>query len=238
MVEALLAFALVALAIACVGLVLREREARRTRERAQVLAAQVMQADERARREIAQNLHDQALQTLLAANQELQEASPGRAGVIRAHAVVEAALEELREAVAALHPVTLEEGGLETALAAVARRAQRLGGFEATVEVDPDLPSARDDLILAIARELLSNVASHAKAAQVEVRVRRLGAEVELTVSDDGRGIEPGRREAALTQGHIGLASTANRVEMSGGTFELGQSALGGTLARACLPIN
>jgi len=236
-VEALLVFALVALAVVCVGLALREREARRHTERAEVLAVQVMQADERARREIAQNLHDQALQTLLAANQELQEASPGRVGVTRAHGVVSATIEELREAVAALHPVTLEQGGLETALLAVARRAQRQGHFEATVRVDPDLPSSRDELLLALARELLNNAAAHAKAENVEVWVRRIGHQVELSVTDDGRGIESGRQEAALADGHIGLASAAHRVEVSGGSFKIGPGAKGGTVARVTLPI-
>jgi len=233
-----LAFALVALGVVCVALFLRERTARRASRRAEFLAAQVMQADERARRDIAQNLHDQALQTLLAANQELQEASPGRAGVSRAHAVVSASIEELREAVAALHPVTLEQGGLETAIAAVARRARRGSGFAVSVKVDPDLPGSRDALLLAIARELLNNAAAHAGASEIEVRVRRIDRELELCVSDDGCGIEPGRPEAALAEGHIGLASVAHRVEVNGGSFELERSSQGGTLARATLPIS
>ena len=237
MVYALLAFALVALAIVCVGLALRFREAKAAGERAEVLAAQVMQADERARRDIAQNLHDQALQTLLTANQELQEASPGRSGVIRAHSVVSATIEELREAVASLHPVTLEQGGLKTALAAVARRAQRQGGFETIIDVEPELPSMRDELIVAIARELLNNVAAHAEAKHVEVGVRRVDRNVELCVSDDGKGIEPGRRQEALEEGHIGLASASHRIEISGGALKLGQNEHGGTVARAILPL-
>jgi two-component system NarL family sensor kinase len=236
-IYALLAFALVALTVVCVGLALRFREAKAAGERAEMLAAQVMQADERARREIAQNLHDQALQTLLTANQELQEASPGRVGVMRAHTVVSATIEELREAVASLHPVTLEQGGLKTALSAVARRAQRQGGFEALVDVEADLPSTRDELILAIARELLNNVAAHAEAKHVEVWVRRVDRRVELCVSDDGKGIEPGRRQAALEEGHIGIASAAHRIEISGGTFQLEPNETGGTVARAILPL-
>ena len=238
MAYVVLALALVALAVACVVLLLRERRASRAGRRADALAAQLMQADERARREIAQNLHDQALQTLLTANQELQEAAPGRAGVTRAHEVVSASIEELREAVAALHPVTLEQGGLKTALAAVARRAERQGGFETSVEVEPELPNSRDELIVAIARELLNNAAAHADAHRVEVQVRRVGPQLELSVSDDGRGVDPGRRRAALAEGHIGLASVAHRVEVSGGAFELVPRAEGGTLARATLPLS
>ena len=93
------------------------------------LVAQVMEAEDQGRRRIAQLIHDDSLQTLLAANQELIEAAPGRAQVQRAHEVVEAAIKRLREAVEALHPVTLEQGGLEQALGAVARQAGRQGGF-------------------------------------------------------------------------------------------------------------
>jgi two-component system NarL family sensor kinase len=69
--------------------------------------AHVMDAEDGARRRIAQLIHDDALQSLLAANQELIEAAPGRAGVTRAQKVVSASIADLREALLALHPVTL-----------------------------------------------------------------------------------------------------------------------------------
>ncbi len=237
MVYALAAVTLVAVAIA-VRLALRERSARRSGERAEALAAQVMLADERARREIAQSLHDKALQSLLAANQELQEASPGRAGVGRAHEVVSATIQELREAVSAIHPVTLEEGGLETALAAVARHARRQGRFETSVTVEPGVPTSRDELVLAVARELVNNAAEHAGASRVDLAVRADGPCVELVVRDDGTGMEAERPEEALAEGHIGLASIAHRVEVIGGTFTLEPRMGGGTLARALLPVD
>ncbi|HLM32414.1 MAG TPA: hypothetical protein VK326_12205, partial [Solirubrobacterales bacterium] len=91
------------------------------------LVAQVMEAEDQGRRRIAQLIHDDSLQILLAANQELIEAAPGRAQVQRAHEVVAAAIGRLREAMLALHPVTLEQGGFEQALGAVARQAERQG---------------------------------------------------------------------------------------------------------------
>src|SRR5690606_33450467 len=71
-------------------------------------AAQAMDAEDRARRRIAQLIHDDILPGLLAANQELSEAASGGAGAPRAHEVVSGAIERLREAMLALHPVTLE----------------------------------------------------------------------------------------------------------------------------------
>jgi two-component system NarL family sensor kinase len=219
--EALLVAAVVVLAALCAHLYVRERRARESSEQVEALMAQVLEADERSRREIAENLHDQALQTLLAANQDLLEAAPGRSGVMRAHEIVAATIDEIRETVSALHPVTLSEGGLATALAAVARRAERQGGFECKLDIDPNVTGENDVLLLAIARELLTNAAKHSGAKVVRLRIAREGSDAVLEVADDGRGIAPGRREDALREGHIGLASISHRLENAGGSFEL-----------------
>ncbi len=200
------------------------------------LVARVAEAEDQGRRRIAQLIHDDSLQTLLAANQELIEAAPGREQVQRAHEVVSAAIKRLREALEALHPVTLEQGGLEQALGAVARQAARQGGFEVDLEIDPNAVDLADELVLAVARELLTNAARHAEADRVRVHLGRSAYALELEVADDGRGMEPGRRENALAQGHIGLASATQRVQTAGGTFTL-ESSSRGTVVRARLPL-
>ena len=144
-------------------------------ENRQQFVAQVMEAEDRARRRIAQLIHDDALQSLLAANQDLMEAAPGREQVMRAHEVVSGTIAQLREAMLALHPVTLERGGLEQALVAVARQAERqCAGLSVSVEIDPAALGHNDELVLAILRELLSNVARHSRATTATVEVRRL----------------------------------------------------------------
>src|SRR5688500_9930968 len=173
-----------------------------------------MDAEDRARRRIAQLIHDDALQSLLAANQELMEAAPGRAGVTRAHEVVSGSIANLREALLALHPVTLEQGGLDQAMGAVARQAERQGGFKVDLELDATAAAGHDELILAVARELLTNAVHHSGADAVQVRVAATdGGGVSLQIADDGRGMEPSRPREALASGHIGLASVVQRVE-------------------------
>lgn len=200
------------------------------------LVAQVMEAEDSGRRRIAQLIHDDSLQTLLAAHQELIEAAPGRVQVQRAHEVVGAAIARLREALLTLHPVTLEQGGLEQALGAVARQAERQGGFEVEIELDPAAVDLHDEVLLAVARELLTNAARHSGASRVAVTLVRGGDGVEIEIADDGTGMEEGRREDALSHGHIGLASVTERVQQAGGTFEL-QSSPAGTIGRARLPL-
>ncbi len=198
--------------------------------------AQVMEAEDRARRRIAQLIHDDALQNLLAANQDLIEAAPGRVGVTRAHEVVNATIEHLREAMLALHPVTLERGGLEQALAAIARQAERQGNLTVEIDLDPRAMGQNDELFLALSRELLANAARHAQARKVEVKILAGDGQLTLEVVDDGRGMDADRSRQALQEGHIGLASVAQRLEACGGRFELTSAPGEGTRALVTVP--
>ncbi len=232
-----LAIAVVILAALCAYLAIALSRSRARQADLEALVGSVLDADEAIRRQTAQLLHDEALQSLLAANQELMEAAPGRVGVTRAHEVVSRSIVDLREAVGSLHPVTLAAGGLEAALSAVARRAARQGGFEYTLKVDPDATERQDELILAVARELLTNAAKHAQAARVSVTVQLREPELVLEIVDDGVGIDAGRRESALREGHIGLASAAYRAEKAGGSLTLEAGPVGsGTRAVARVP--
>ena len=226
-----------------IGLVIRERELRRrraeveelTRERA-ALGAAVLEAEERERARVAQALHDDALQSLLAAHQDLIEAAPGRAQVTRAHEIMGVAIDRVRDAVAALHPVILEQRGLEAALEAVCARAENQGGFTTELRVAREALGPTDGLVLSVARELVTNAARHSGADRVEVDVAAGDGEVVLTVSDDGSGIESGRPDQALDEGHVGLASIVQRLEAIGGGLDLEAPAGGGTRAVARIP--
>jgi len=204
------------------------------------LVAQTLAAEDRARRSISEVLHDHALQDLLASRQDLVEVieepdgDPERA--VRAREGIERAVQLLREAVFNLHPVVLEHAGLASAIRAVADHQGRRGGFDCEIDVDQDATGVHDELILSLARELLTNVAKHAGAKNVKVEVRRDDGWIVLKVDDDGRGIETGRREAALREGHVGLASSTERVEALAGRFEVDGWPGRGTQARAVLP--
>jgi two-component system NarL family sensor kinase len=214
----------------------RRAEAEAEREDRSQFVAQVMEAEDRARLRIAELIHDDALQSLLAANQDLIEAAPGREQVTRAHEVVSGTIAQLREAMVALHPVTLSQGGLEQALSAVARQAERQSSdLTVTVDLDPAAVGRNDELVLAISRELLSNVARHSHARTASVGVHAQDGAVELSVADDGEGMAPARRREALAEGHIGLASVAQRIEANGGELQLQAGAGSGTKVLATL---
>jgi len=204
-----------------------------------LLVAQAIEAEERERRRISEALHDEAVQNLLAARLDLDEAQNGDAGsFVRIRQELEATLRQLREAVADLHPLALSQGGLVAALQGVAERQERHGGFRASVRVDPRAVGVCDQLLLSLARELLRNAAKHANASRVSVLIEERGDAIFLEVADDGRGFTADRREKALKEGHIGLASSVERVRALGGDFKLESERDRGTVVRASIPVS
>ena len=198
------------------------------------LVAQTLDAEDRARRRLAEALHDDALQNLLAARQLLEAGDPESAELAREG--LDEGVGQIRRAVFDLHPYLLEQSGLHAALQAVAERAARRARFAVDVEVDADAEGVQDQLVFSIARELIANAAKHSEADRLTVRVRRLGEHLELLVADDGRGIDAERARRAQADGHIGLASCTERAEAVGGHLVVEPGADGrGTLARVRL---
>ncbi|RSS81251.1 hypothetical protein EF918_11035 [Streptomyces sp. WAC06614] len=91
-------------------------------------------------------------------------------------------------------------------------------------------------MLFATARELLGNVARHARATRLRVALRDTGTAVILEVQDDGVGLDPGLLSGRLAEGHIGLASQRTRVEALGGTMEL-LPVERGTRVRVTVPV-
>ena len=199
------------------------------------LVAQALDAEERARRSMSESLHDGALQDILAAGHDLW-ALGDSPEIERARAMLRDVVARLRAVMVALHPTVLAYGGLEAALRAVAAQQGEAGGFEVEVDVDPDAVGRRDELLLSIARELLTNAARHARATRVRVTLTCDRESVTLEVADDGAGMALDRERQALAEGHIGLATSVERAAAVGGRLTVEPSAGGGTRARATLP--
>ncbi len=213
----------------------RAREVNRLSAGRGRLVAQALDAEGTARRRLAEALHDEALQNVLAVRQLLGSSGPADRDLLVEG--LDRSIEQIREAVFDLHPYLLEQAGLAAALRTVAARAAERAGFAASVEVDEDAEGVHDELVFALARELIANAAKHAGASALRVEVIGDEDAVELTVTDDGRGLGADAARTAPLRGHIGLASSAERVDAIGGSFTLEPGpADGGTCARARLP--
>jgi two-component system NarL family sensor kinase len=218
-------------------LVRREDRIRQLAASRQTLVAQALGAEDRARRELAYALHDDVVQSLLSAQQDLKAATRGKPGYVhRAGAALESTVGQLRRQIAGLHPHQLETVGLAAAIEQVAADKARMGGFDPAVTIDDDAVGVHDDLLLSLAREMLQNAARHAGATTVRLDVVRRDGAIVLRCADDGRGLEPVDRAEALQNGHLGLAGCTERVEAIGGTFEIRSAPGLGTVVNATLP--
>ncbi len=202
------------------------------------LLTDALGAEERERQALAEGLHDGALQNLLSVRHDLQEIAEtvDHPSVERAESTISETVGQLREIVSDLHPLVLEQAGLEAALSAVAAQASRRGGFRVRVAYESAPRPSQERLLLAAARELLTNVAKHARARNVDVRCVERDGWIELSVTDDGAGFDTSVIAERVVAGHIGLASQLARVEGAGGRLTVVSGPGQGTLATVCLP--
>lgn len=187
------------------------------------LVSEAMESDERANREIAENLHDGPLQTLLAARLELDEIREGNSDP--ALDIVYTALQEtaagLRSTVTELHPQVLAQLGLTAGVRELLRQFRSRNSIEVTAELEEVGKPQSQSLVYRAARELLTNVAKHARATTVRVDLQRRGDRVVLTVEDDGIGFDPAEIDNSLAAGHIGLGSLLARFDAMGGSMRV-----------------
>jgi two-component system NarL family sensor kinase len=202
------------------------------------LLADALEAEQRERRALSESLHDSALQNLLSARHELEEAAEAGAhpALERADRALTETVAELREAVFELHPYVLDEAGLKAALRAVAQQAAARGGFTLKLDLHYDGRHPRDPLLFSAARELLTNVVRHANASRVTVRLAEDDGACELAVEDDGRGFTAQQLSERLAEGHVGLASQRVRVEAAGGSMTVDSVVGGGARVSIRLP--
>jgi two-component system NarL family sensor kinase len=204
------------------------------------LSTELAEVETTARRTLAEELHDGALQYMLAARQDLEDARVHHEP--ESYDRLELALQEstalLRSTVSQLHPSVLARAGLRAALQDLADATASRGRVTVHVNADGWDDARRgtaEEMLYAAARELLTNVVKHAGARTVEIALRASDEMIRLTIADDGRGFADGIADRRLAEGHIGLASQRIRIESAGGMLRL-RSGADGTVAEVELP--
>lgn len=186
------------------------------------LLAQTMTASEVTQRRISESIHDGPLQDVLAARQELIELQlddPDDDRVTRALTGLQSASERLRQATFELHPAVLEQVGLGPAEEQLVGFTSKRSGITVSTDIDYPIRNDIDPIVFGVARELLSNVVRHSRAANASVTLGVSDDVCVLNVSDDGLGVNSDTMARRLGEGHIGLASHRARVEAAGGAF-------------------
>ncbi len=205
------------------------------------LLQEMVTLQQREQRDLAETLHDGALQYVLGARQELDDAVGGDpAAAERIDLALREAGRLLRSTMTQLHPAVLDTAGLLPALRDLVETVRARGRFQIELDAgdwDTELRTSADELILTTARELLTNVVKHAGAARVRVELSRLGDVGRLVVADDGRGMAGTDLDARLGEGHLGLASRRIRLEAAGGSIRIEPAYPHGTIVDVSLPL-
>jgi signal transduction histidine kinase len=200
--------------------------------------------EERAR--LAREIHDTLAQQLTAiviqleAAQALVSRDPNRSlpALASAQDLARSALAEARRSVWDLRPAPLSVTGLVAAAESEVERFRHRTGIAARLRAEhmvppPALAPQSEVTLLRITQQALANIAAHAGASRVTVRLRNLGDHVELTVKDNGHGFDP----SALPLGSFGIVGMAERARIAGGTFDVESSTGRGTTITVKLPV-
>jgi signal transduction histidine kinase len=205
------------------------------------LAQTLISAQESTLRHISRELHDEFGQILTAMGAMLgrarnltPEQSQLRKDLLEVREIAQSALDKVRTLSQALHPVMLDEAGLEQTIEWYLPVVERQSGIVISYEKsgDPFAVSGTAAVhIYRVLQEALNNIARHSGARKAWVRLRYAPERLELEVEDHGSGFVPGRARKGL-----GLVAMRERAELLGGTLSFENPEGGGTIVKLGVP--
>lgn len=215
----------------------------RSRAELRLLAARRDAEQEDERRELAHAMHEELGQTLVALRmkaarlyQHCRECDNDEVDALGDDilAMSEAAIRSIRRLVADIRPTTLDMGIVPALEWLADDFTQGLGipcRFQAE-DRDCTLVDTTATALFRLAQEALTNVALHADAHQVDMILRRDGDALQLTITDDGRGI----RWEDLRKPTLGILGMREQLAVLGGTLNVGPGDKEGTVVRIRVP--
>ena len=225
-----------------IGVVVDATEQKRQEELRTRLIEQVMTAQDEERGRIARELHDETGQSLTALLVGLRtiEGSRTIAEAVelaqQLRGIAAQTLDEVGRLSRGLHPSILDDVGLAAAVTRQVQEFAQRHGVAVDVQIEgfdaEPLPPLVQITVYRVVQEALTNVAKHAGARRVSVRLVRLETAVELRVRDDGVGFEPGANGRGL-----GLQGMRERAALLGGAVQLESEPGEGTMITARFPV-
>ena len=205
------------------------------------LAQKLISTQESTLRHISRELHDEfgqvltAIGSLLArVEKQVPQGAPLREDLKEVREIAQSTLNNIRSLSQALHPVLLDEQGLESTLDWYLPMVERQISLKLHYEKS-GTPFAVDSnagvQVYRVLQEALNNVKRHAGAQEAWVRLKFMKDSLSLEVEDHGKGFSPETNH----QG-IGLVGMRERAELVGGTLQISQRNGGGTLVRLTVP--
>lgn len=205
-------------------------------------------AAEQERARIAGELHDDAIQVLVAGSMQLDSAAASLAQgdpnakaagqLARAREMIGGAVDRIRSLSFDLYPPQLEHAGLAPALERLARDIEDAQPVSVIVTTTPGrVDHSLERLAYRTFKELAGNALKHAQAATIRLTAHHDESAIRGVVQDDGSGYDPSLHETRRRAGHIGLDATAERVRLAGGDFRITSKPGAGTLVEFAIPL-
>jgi PAS domain S-box-containing protein len=222
-----------------------EERLRASHEELHNLTAHLESVREEERTSLAREMHDELGQMLTALKfdiswlaKRLPEDSRALLGKTEAmHKLVDNTIEKVQEISAELRPGVLDDLGLSAALEWQASEFENRTGISCEFSSDPEdiiLSPDRSIAIFRVFQETLTNVARHAQATKVKVKLRKQDDKLVLRVEDNGKGIE---KKQILNAESFGLIGMKERAQTLGGTVKITGSPGKGTKVLASIPL-
>jgi PAS domain S-box-containing protein len=213
------------------------------------LSGRLLQLQDEERRRVARELHDGAGQLLAALNMDIsalaaEKARLSPAGARRVEEIlslIQQAMSDIRTLSHLLHPPFLDEVGLKSALSEYVYGFGQRSNVRVSLDLPNDLERLPRDLELSLFRivqECLTNIHRHSGSPTACVRLSRKPREIQLEVSDEGRGMSSEIQEKffAGTSSGVGLRGMKERVRQHGGAIQIRSNGKGTSVVVA-LPI-
>ena len=230
---------------------LRAEEAlKESEQRLRYLTSQLLTAQERERKRISRELHDDLGQSLLVLKMQMRdvernllpELKDAREGCSAALNYLDGIIDNIRRISQDLMPTILEDMGLSTALIRLFDEFCKGQKIECSFDMDDianSLSRETEIIIYRIFQETLTNIGKHAQATKIETAIKKCGKSIHFSVKDNGTGfnVEHVLGGTATARG-MGLGSMEERVRMLDGTLKLWSEEGKGTKISFLLPIN
>lgn len=219
----------------------------RNQKQFQTLSGQILQAQEEERKRVARELHDetaQALTALLVRLRLLSKASTleeavGRVAELRE--LTSRALDEVRHLALELRCAVLDDLGLVPALGWYVDEYMKRFEIRASLEctgINRRLSPEVELALYRVVQEALTNVARHADARNVWVKLRMVDdAWADVSIEDDGRGFDV-EEVMSRRNGGLGIFGMRERIALLDGEFWIKSTPGGNTTVRACVPVH
>ncbi len=240
-------FLLVAVGIIVLVLVYQKKQSQYLQEKVALQAAfekEILEAQldmqEQTLKNIAQEIHDNIGQTLSLAKLNLNTIRPEKENapekIANTKELVSKAIADLRTLSKTLHTEAVLSVGLAEAIAMELQMIQKAGVFETSfrvIGIAAPLDPQKELILFRAVQEALNNAIKHSEATEIIVKLRYAPQELQVMVTDNGKGFEAAGTNPSEGSG---MRNMRNRAKLIGGSLQI-DGTKGGTEIRLTLPI-